>query len=66
VEEVTKKPRKRSGPSGPSGLHTVPKHTVRIPEELWSQFGTVASAEKSDRNTIINRLVREYCDRITL
>lgn len=53
--------RKRSGPSGPSGKHLVPKHTVRIPAELWERFGAVATERKTDRNTVINELVERYC-----
>lgn len=57
--------RKRSGPSGPSGKNLVQKRAIRIPDDLWSRFGTVAAEQKSDRNTIVNQLVREYCDRVT-
>jgi hypothetical protein len=59
---VTWETRKRSGPSG---KNTVKKQSVRIPDDLWSRFGTVAADQKSDRNTIVNQLVAEYCDRVT-
>lgn len=55
--------RARKRASGPSGKNLVPKRAVRIPDDLWSRFETVAASQNSDRNTIVNRLVAEYCDR---
>ena len=54
------KPRKRK-PSGPSGKHLVPQRAVRIPDELWSRFGETAASHQTDRNTVINQLVADYC-----
>ena len=54
--------RKRSGPGGKAKDS---KRSVRIPDALWARFGTVAADQKSDRNTIVNQLVAEYCDRVT-
>lgn len=56
--------RARKRTSGPSGQHLIPKRSVRIPDDLWSRFEVVAAKQNSDRNTIVNQLVADFCDRL--
>lgn len=58
------KSKHKSGPSGPSGKNKVTQRAVRIPDDLWARFGTVAAEQNSDRNAIVNQLVAEYCARL--
>lgn len=52
--------RKRSGPSGPSGDNTVPKRSIRIPDDLWTAAGEKAAATGTDRNKVINELLAAW------
>lgn len=49
--------------SGPSGRNLVPQRAVRIPDDLWSRLGDVAASHRTDRNTVINQLVADYCSK---
>lgn len=53
--------RKRSGTGGKA---KAAQRAVRIPDEQWERLGELATKRGTDRNTIINELVAEYCGRI--
>jgi hypothetical protein len=52
--------RKRSGPSGPSGDNTVPKRSIRIPDDLWAAAGEKAAQNGTDRNKVVNELLAAW------
>lgn len=51
----------KSGPSGPSGGHTVPQKMLRCPDALWAEFGLAVSRQSTNRTAELLRFMREYC-----
>ncbi len=55
--------KRRVNASGPSGKNQVPQRAIRIPDDLWDEFGEMVTTEGGNRNAVVNQLIAEYVEK---